>query len=150
MQASNLTKSSFEVVATTNTGTQVYYQWQISEDQGNTWYNVQGATTSTYETQPAIYPYDNGDRFRCKLSADGAIDTYTNVVIMTITNTTGYNTIIKYKTPSDTNWTEHDLDTDGVLDITTPGLYNLIAENGSVPVGVHMWGAAGGGCRVLL
>ena len=139
------TGATFEVVATTNTGTQVYYQWQISEDQGNTWYNVQGATTSTYETQPAIYPYDNGDRFRCKLSADGAIDTYTNVVIMTITNTTGYNTIIKYKTPSDTNWTEHDLDTDGVLDLTSPGLYNLIAENGSVPVGVHMWGAAGGG-----
>ena len=143
--------ADFSITAVTNpAGYTISYQWQISEDSGNTWYDVEGATSNTYTTPPAIFPGDNGDRYRCKLTAPGAEDVYSNPVLLTVTSTVGYSSFIKYKLEASSSWTDYDLDPNdnggdnNQLDLIAPGVYDLKLENGSVPIRAWIWGAAGG------
>ena len=66
----------------------VTYQWERSDNGGVDWNDVGGATSPTYNTGTATYADDNGDRYRCKLSAIGATsDATTDAALLTVYRT---------------------------------------------------------------
>lgn len=54
------TTASFSVTAS---GTSLSYQWQVSNDGGNTWSNISGANSNSYDL-PAPAVTDNNNRYR--------------------------------------------------------------------------------------
>lgn len=151
--------AEFSIQASTTDSSDLTYQWQIKQAGENTYYPIQGQTgtivsggSTTVETPPPIYPVDNMDIYRCKLSATGALDVFSNAAVLTITNQTGYSSRFKYRYLQNNqqngsgfnfNWTDVDL-SNGVFDLTTHGVYEVIAENGSTPISCELWGAGGG------
>ena len=66
----------------------VTYQWERSDNGGVDWNDVPGATSPTYNTGTVTYADDNGDRYRCKLSAIGATsDATTDAALLTVYRT---------------------------------------------------------------
>ena len=66
----------------------VTYQWERSDNGGVDWNDVDGATSPTYNTGTVTYADDNGDRYRCKLSAIGATsDATTDAALLTVYRT---------------------------------------------------------------
>lgn len=53
-------------VSAMNTHIITLYQWQISEDAGQTWADIEGATSPEY-TLTNAQPFHNGRKFRCRL-----------------------------------------------------------------------------------
>lgn len=154
------TGGEFSCTAETTDSSDMNFQWQLKQSGESTFYPVQGAFgilqsggTTTYETPPAIYPTDNGDLYRCKLTAIGALDKYSNEAELLISNQTGYSTRFKYRLVENNqqqpsgcsfSWIEVDL-SNGPLDLVNTGVYEMIPENGSTPINCQLWGA-GGGC----
>ena len=154
------TGGEFSCTAETTDSSDMDFQWQLKQSGESTFYPVQGALgilqsggTTTYETPPAIYPTDNGDLYRCKLTAIGALDKYSNEAELFITNQTGYSTRFKYRLLTNNqqnrpsgcsfSWIEVDL-SNGPLDLVNTGVYEVIPENGSTPIDCQLWGAGGG------
>ena len=154
------TGGEFSCTAETTDSSDMDFQWQLKQAGENTFYPVQGALgilqsggTTTYETPPAIYPTDNQDMYRCKLTAIGALDKYSNEAKLYITNQTGYSTRFKYRLLTNNqqnrpsgcsfSWIEVDL-SNGPLDLVNTGVYEAIPENGSTPIDCQLWGAGGG------
>ena len=50
----------------------VTFQWQRSDNQGGSWSDIGGATSSSYTTPALTYANDHDDRYRCKIDAVGA------------------------------------------------------------------------------
>ena len=78
----------------------ISYQWQKSENgDGVNYSDIGGANTTTYNTGTTTYDDDYGDYYRCKLSATGASDVFSNAARLFVqrtinitsqpTNTTG-------------------------------------------------------------
>ena len=66
----------------------VTYQWEKSDDGGNNYSTIGGATSPTYNTGTCTYADDHNDRYRCILSAVGAdADVTTNAAILTVYRT---------------------------------------------------------------
>ena len=66
----------------------VTYQWQRSDDGGNSWSGVSGATSSVYTTPSLVYANDNNDQYRCEVNAPGAsAPVYSNTVTLTVQRT---------------------------------------------------------------
>ena len=154
------TGGEFSCTAETTDTSDMIFQWQLKQAGESFWYPVQDATgtltsgsTTTYETPPAIYPTDNGDLYRCKLTAIGALDKISNAAQLLITNQSGYSTRFKYRLLTNNqqnrpsgcsfSWIEVDL-SNGPLDIVYTGVYEVIPENGSTPINCQLWGAGGG------
>ena len=76
-QPSNVTVTEGETatfsVAATGGGT-LTYQWQQSTDNGSTWTDISGATSSSYTTQAATMDM-NGYQYRCKVTGTGGAAT---------------------------------------------------------------------------
>ena len=62
--------SSYTVAGTTSSGTQTF-QWSKS-DNGVDYFEIPGATSATYTTPALVFADDNDDRFKCRLSLEGA------------------------------------------------------------------------------
>ena len=56
----------------------VTYQWEKSDDGGNNWSTLGGATSNSYTTGATTYADDHQDKYRCVLSAVGAADVTTS------------------------------------------------------------------------
>ena len=70
---------SFTAVGSTLDSATIGYQWQKSENgDGSNWSDISGANTTTYTTGSTTYDDSYGDFYRCKLTAAGASDTFTN------------------------------------------------------------------------
>jgi len=55
----------FSVVAESNDGSTINYQWQLSEDQGGTWNNIVGATSNSVSTGATDTATFNDNYYRC-------------------------------------------------------------------------------------
>jgi methionine-rich copper-binding protein CopC len=76
--------ATFTVAAT---GSGLFYQWEQSNDGGNTWIPIQGANSASYTT-PALSSSNNGEVFRCLLSnADDSAWSGTATLKVTATST---------------------------------------------------------------
>lgn len=88
-QPSNVTVTEGETatfsVAATGSGT-LTYQWQQSTDNGSTWTDISGATSSSYTTQAATTDM-NGYQYRCKVTGTGGEAT-SNAATLTVTAAT--------------------------------------------------------------
>ena len=88
-QPSNVTVTEGEnatfSVAATGSGT-LTYQWQQSTDNGSTWTDISGATSSSYTTQAATTDM-NGYQYRCKVTGTGGEAT-SNAATLTVTAAT--------------------------------------------------------------
>ncbi len=62
------------------------YQWQISQNGGSTWSNINGATLNTYTTPNLQYPADSGTQYRAivNVACDGSSAT-SSVATVTLT-----------------------------------------------------------------
>ena len=91
---------SFTAVGSTLDSATIGYQWQKSENgDGVTYVDISGANTTTYATGSTTYDDSYGDFYRCKLTAAGASDVFTNAARLFVqrtinvtsqpTNTTG-------------------------------------------------------------
>ena len=70
---------SFTAVGSTLDSATIGYQWQKSENgDGNVFVDISGANTTTYATGSTTYDDSYGDYYRCKLTATGASDVFTN------------------------------------------------------------------------
>ena len=66
----------------------VTYQWERSDDGGNSFSPVGGATSAAYTTSATTYAVDHNDQYRCVISAVGAAaDATTNAVTLTVQRT---------------------------------------------------------------
>ena len=79
---------TFEVVATTvPTGGTITYQWQLSEDAGDTWANISAAGVYSDVTTDTLAISDNtgldGNQYRCVLSATGATSVNSSAATLT-------------------------------------------------------------------
>jgi hypothetical protein len=75
--------ATFTVVGSTLDSATISYQWQKSED-GITYSNIGGATSASYTTAATTRFADNGDRYRCVLSATGASPVNSNAAQLTV------------------------------------------------------------------
>ena len=91
---------SFTAVGSTLDAATISYQWQKSENgDGVNYSDIGGANTTTYNTGTTTYDDDYGDYYRCKMSATGASDVFSNAARLFVqrtinitsqpTNTTG-------------------------------------------------------------
>ncbi len=62
--------SQYTVAGSTSSGTQTF-QWSKS-DNGVDYFEIPGATNATYTTPALVFADDNDDRFKCRLSLEGA------------------------------------------------------------------------------
>ena len=61
----------------------VTYQWERSDDGGNSFSPVGGATSASYTTAATTYAVDHDDQYRCVISAVGAAaDATTNACLL--------------------------------------------------------------------
>ena len=58
---------------------QLLISWQKSDDGGNSWSGVSGATSSVYTTPSLVYANDNNDQYRCEVNAPGALPQFTQI-----------------------------------------------------------------------
>jgi len=63
-------------------GSGLFYQWQRSNDGGNTWIPLQGANSASYTT-PSTSSSDNGAVFRCLVSSAGG-SAWSNLATLTV------------------------------------------------------------------
>jgi hypothetical protein len=77
--------ATFTVVATATPTATLTYQWQVSEDVGDTWTNISGATSASYTTPATTVEDDNGKEFRVIVSAVGAIAVTSTTATLTVT-----------------------------------------------------------------
>ena len=56
----------------------ISYQWEKSDDGGNNWSTLGGATSNSYTTGACTYADDHQDKYRCVLSAVGAASVTTS------------------------------------------------------------------------
>ena len=86
---------TFTIVATVPTATSITYQWQVQEGGTGSWANVSrgtGGTTASYTTGATLIPGasgaatndNNGDKYRCVVSASGYADVTSNAVALTV------------------------------------------------------------------
>ena len=70
---------SFTAVGSTLDSATIGYQWQKSENgDGINYSDIGGANSTTYATGSTTYDDSYGDYYRCKLTATGASDVFTN------------------------------------------------------------------------
>lgn len=83
-EGGNPDTATFSVEMDTNAAPDtITYQWQKSDDDGDTWYNIVGATASTYTTGSLLVAEDNGDLYRVIVKcADQTI--VSNEVLLTV------------------------------------------------------------------
>ena len=88
------TIKTIEWIVPPNAAGTLYYWCHYHTGQGNSllttepYTDISGATSPTYNTGTATYAADNGDRFRCKLSAIGATsDAFTSAALLTVYRT---------------------------------------------------------------
>ena len=74
--------ASFYVSASVTQGLTLSYQWQLSSDSGVTFVDISGETGSTLTITPSIS--DNGNSYRCKVSAEGATDKLSRAALLTV------------------------------------------------------------------
>ena len=60
------------------------YQWQVQDTAGTTWTNV-GTNAPTYTTGVTSVVGDNGDKYRCVLTATNALPVTSKAVKLTVT-----------------------------------------------------------------
>jgi len=66
----------------------VTYQWERSDDGGNNWSTLGGATSASYTTGITSYASDHDDQYRCIIDAVGAASpATTNAVTLTVQRT---------------------------------------------------------------
>lgn len=92
----------FGVTASVTSGT-LNYQWQKRESGATTWANISGATGETLGLENLSYATDNGDSYRCVLSASGAASVTSATATLTITWATAPQITI-IDGPSTVNW----------------------------------------------
>ena len=91
---------SFTAVGSTLDSATIGYQWQKSENgDGVNYSDIVGAISTTYATGSTTYDDSYGDYYRCKLTATGASDVFSNAARLFVqrtinitsqpTNTTG-------------------------------------------------------------
>jgi Secretion system C-terminal sorting domain len=83
-QPSNITICAGNNVsfATTATGTNVTYQWQLSTDGGSTFNNITGATASTYNFVGVLA--NNGYKYKCIVSGTCTPSISSSIVTLTV------------------------------------------------------------------
>ncbi|MCJ8014216.1 chitobiase/beta-hexosaminidase C-terminal domain-containing protein [Paenibacillus sp. KQZ6P-2] len=59
---------SFGTMAYASDGGTLTYQWQVSTDNGTTWSNISGATSSTYTTVSPVTVADDGTQYQCMIT----------------------------------------------------------------------------------
>lgn len=78
--------ASFSVVMDTNAvAGDITYQWQKSDDGGETWYDIVGALSNSYETGALTVADDNGDKYRVTAKL-GDKSVTSNEVTLTVTD----------------------------------------------------------------
>jgi len=100
--ANTASTASFSITASVSSGT-LTYQWQKRESGATTWASVSGATSSTLSLSGLAYADDNGDAYRCVLSATGAASRTSSTATLTITWATAPQITI-VNGPSTVNW----------------------------------------------
>lgn len=76
---------AFSVTASVTQGLAPSYQWQLSSDSGTTFVDISGQVSSTLNVTPAIS--DNGNSYRCKVTADDAVDKISRAASLTVSDT---------------------------------------------------------------
>jgi hypothetical protein len=100
--ANTASTASFSITASVSSGT-LNYQWQKRESGATTWASVSGATSSTLSLSGLAYADDNGDAYRCVLSATGAASRTSSTATLTITWATAPQITI-VNGPATVNW----------------------------------------------
>jgi hypothetical protein len=77
--------ATFTVVATATPTATLTYQWQVSEDEGDTWTNINSATSASYTTPATTVEADDGKEFRVIVSAVGAVSVTSDAATLTVT-----------------------------------------------------------------
>ena len=65
-----------------NNGT-LSYQWQKKDYGTNSWNNISGATSATYET-PGTTQADTNDEYRVGITSNGAIPVLSTAAVLTV------------------------------------------------------------------
>jgi hypothetical protein len=88
------TTRTIEMIVQPNAPATLYYWCHFHTGQGNAlvitdpYTDISGATSPSYSTGTTTYAADNGDRYRCKLSAIGAdADEFTSAALLTVYRT---------------------------------------------------------------
>lgn len=78
--------ATFTVAATATGGATLSYQWQKSDDAGENWSSILGATAATYTTATLTVADDNNDQFRVVVSGTlGATPVTSTAATLTVT-----------------------------------------------------------------
>lgn len=78
--------ATFVVSATVTESASLSYQWQIQQSGIGAWSDIVGATSGTYTTGVLSVAADNGDKYRCVVSATGgATSVNSNAATLTVT-----------------------------------------------------------------
>jgi hypothetical protein len=85
-QPTNLTvcAGSAAVFATTAVGTNLVYQWQVSQDGGTTFTNISATATNASYTNMAPTLADNGNQYQVVVSGEGGSATSTPPAVLTV------------------------------------------------------------------
>ena len=73
--------ANFTIVANVSNTSTLNYQWQRKNYGETSWSNITAATSPVYTT-PAVDQGDDGDEYRCALTALGAAPLYTNSAVL--------------------------------------------------------------------
>ena len=88
---------TFTATGSTLDSATIGYQWQKSENgDGTTWQDISGANTTTYNTGSTTYDDSYGDYYRCKMTATGASDVFTNAARLFVQRTINITSPVSY------------------------------------------------------
>lgn len=78
--------ATFTVTANASDASVVTYQWEKSDDNGNTWVTLVGETSTSYTTPATVTANDNGDQYRVIISHPAATNSpiTSNVATLTV------------------------------------------------------------------
>jgi len=77
--------ANFTVTANASDASVVTYQWEKSDDNGNTWTPLVGETTNSYTTPATVTANDNGDQYRVIISHPAATNSPITSDVATLT-----------------------------------------------------------------
>ena len=77
--------ANFTVTANASDASVVTYQWEKSDDNGNTWTPLTGETTDSYTTPATVTANDNGDQYRVIISHPAATNSPITSDVATLT-----------------------------------------------------------------
>ena len=152
-QPSNQTASSgaatFSIVATVTPNIGISYQWQKQEGGAGSFANVSGATNSTLSLSGLTSGNDNGDVYRCIVSATGADSVTSNSATLSVPLAAAFSLVPDGWTGA--GFADNKLNSVGTLDFPWPeGSFRNATLTAAISGTLRITGIAdeGGDCNI--